>query len=86
MRSMLVLAALVGTVVVGSVLTVAGPARADGCTPGELTQRDDGSFVVCGRPERPGSTFILPRTRPEHLDRELRRTFTDEIVREGGSL
>jgi hypothetical protein len=81
MRQVLALA-----LALGSALTLAPAAHADGCTPGELVRQDDGSFVVCGRPERPGSTFILPRTRPEHLDRELRRSFTDEIVRESGAL
>jgi hypothetical protein len=80
MRHVLVLAALTSALVAAS-------ASADGaCVPGEMTRRDDGTFYVCGRAERPGSTFILPRTRPEHFERELRRSFTDEIVREGDAL
>lgn len=67
-------------------LGAAGAARADGpaarCADGMV----DGVFVVCGERTAPRAVYVLPRSRSERDVPELRRTFTDEIVRAGADL
>mgnify|MGYP001590557323 CR=1 FL=1 len=79
-------ATVLGSIIVLTALTLGGVARADGPSDRCRDVTEDGTFLICGEPDAPRAVYVLPRARPEHRRDELRRTFTDEIVRSGARL